>query len=1017
LESNGTAPGVNELIRGLAKFCADHPLDEKILVAPSRVIGRQITDSVAFAMSPGGWINLQAETVGSLAQAVAGEEVAAEARTTLSRAQILAVVERVCEETLDEGSYFGAIRKAPGFHRALARTVEEIRAAGLGTGAITAGSLERAEKAADLRKLLASYESFLAETFEDRPGLLHRAIRRLQSGSREGEAWVLVPGVPEIRGTARDFLKLLGGRRFVTIETDDPENWCRSETTIEFFRALGEENELREVFRRAMASQIPLDQIEVLYTDRASYLSLAYELTQEYGIPTTFVDRINAAYTLPGRAALGFLDWMSSDFEDRKLRSLVVSGAVKLERLPGSDDSIEPESAARILRAAKIGWRRDRYLSCLDSHAEQVRRRRRDPEDEAGSPKEFGKKSAEQLSRIEAVRRTVERFLDAAPIRSNRDRIAPAELARSCAAFVREFSPNRSKLDGDALEAIPRVLDELSLLESEPRPYLDVAARLREAIAQTFVGGSSVTYPSPGRIHFSGFRDGGYSGRAHTFIVGLDESKHPGTGLQDPILLDTERKKVNAASKPREVELRGDAPSEMRNALRACLARLRGAVTLSYSSRELSEGRERYPASALLEIFREVGNPEADQAAMLQSLGEPAGFVPNPARALSASEWWVGRIREAAMRPTDAGAAVGNVYPWLASGELVRKARESTALSVFDGYVPSAGAALDPRDNGEILSASRLEKMADCGLAYFLQYVLKIEEPDELERDEGVWLDQASLGLLLHEVYRRFLSLLREEGLKAVFERDFPKLERIFLESIEEWKRLVPPSGQAPFLRQVAEIRRAGENFLRREEEAVGYSPAYFEVPFGLPERETDCPGAGSEPVEFEIGGGRRVRLRGSIDRVDRLSGGDYAVWDYKTGSSRKFRPDRKLDGGRRLQYALYSIAFDQIVRRAGGRGSVAEAGYSFVGPKESGQRVAFSFDPDELKAVLNALCDRMRGGLFLHGFDRYSCSFCAFESVCGGDSARRRAWEVAHDQANRGMESLLEMSRDARKP
>ena len=56
------------------------------------------------------------------------------------------------------------------------------------------------------------------------------------------------------------------------------------------------------------------------------------------------------------------------------------------------------------------------------------------------------------------------------------------------------------------------------------------------------VGGSG---PRPGRLHVAHALSGGHSGRKQTFVVGLDDSRFPGAGLNDPLLLDEERGKLS----------------------------------------------------------------------------------------------------------------------------------------------------------------------------------------------------------------------------------------------------------------------------------------------------------------------------------------------------------------------------------------------------------------------------------------------------------------------------------------
>jgi ATP-dependent helicase/DNAse subunit B len=70
------------------------------------------------------------------------------------------------------------------------------------------------------------------------------------------------------------------------------------------------------------------------------------------------------------------------------------------------------------------------------------------------------------------------------------------------------------------------------------------------------------------------------------------------------------------------------------------------------------------------------------------------------------------------------------------------------------------------------------------------------------------------------------------------------------------------------------------------------------------------------EPVTIDLGDGLRFKLRGRIDRLDKLADGTYEAVDYKTGGA--FLPgglDATFAGGRQLQHALYALAAVQLLR------------------------------------------------------------------------------------------------------
>ena len=77
----------------------------------------------------------------------------------------------------------------------------------------------------------------------------------------------------------------------------------------------------------------------------------------------------------------------------------------------------------------------------------------------------------------------------------------------------------------------------------------------------------------------------------HTFIVGLDDGRFPGAGLQDPILLDEERKRLSKNLRTSSGEL-----ARRIDLFAVLFARLRGTITLSYSCYDLADDREMFPA-------------------------------------------------------------------------------------------------------------------------------------------------------------------------------------------------------------------------------------------------------------------------------------------------------------------------------------------------------------------------------------------------------------------------------------
>src|SRR5690606_28323763 len=154
---------------------------------------------------------------------------------------------------------------------------------------------------------------------------------------------------------------------------------------------------------------------------------------------------------------------------------------------------------------------------------------------------------------------------------------------------------------------------------------------------------------------------------------------------------------------------------------------------------------------------------------------------------------------------------------------------------------------------------------------------------------------------LLHAVYERALTLARQREI----DYDDPRFATLALECLEaeadrELKHSPPPSQavhdqertdlQVEVLTWVKMIRRDRPSWLA------------VELRFGPGQREA--------AVQLPAG---RLRLRGAIDRVDRLADGALRIVDYKTGGSSRYPPRQPFAGGRRIQHLLYTVAAEQI--------------------------------------------------------------------------------------------------------
>jgi len=470
-----------------------------------------------------------------------------------------------------------------------------------------------------------------------------------------------------------------------------------------------------------------------------------------------------------------------------------------------------------------------------------------------------------------------------------------------------------------------------------------------------------------------------------TFVVGFSQEHFPGTGYQDPFLLDEERGRISSSLKTTEDTLRENLYS-----MAALFSSLRGRAVLSYSSYDIVDERPSFPSSLMLQAFRLVeGDPRLDYSALLERLPEPHGFLPEDMeKTFDTIDWWLRKLSSDGTL-YDGIDVVKSCFPELCQGIDALDIRNASKLSPYEGMV-------QVKVEDVVMSSSRLELLASCPFAYFLNYILGLYKPEEVEFDPSVWLDPLQRGSLIHEIFWVFMSELKKRGEKVEAKKHLSLIQEIAEETIARYKEEIPPPSEGVFAKEKAEVMQALDVFLAAEEKlGERVEPLMFEVVFGIEEEE----GKGmEEPVEVALTPESSFRLRGRIDRIDRVGGNRYRVIDYKTGRYSQYEKLRCFGGGRTLQHVLYALAAEEILKKTGvdATPKVVESGYYFPTRRGEGKEVTVGeFNREELKCLLCELLDILKRGYFIVGLET-SCAYCDFLPICG-DGAKDRAKAKRH--------------------
>lgn len=1034
----------NALISFLADFCAARKLDEKIVIVPSYQAGRQIGEALALAGNP--WVNLHFVPLLSLAHDIAATEMVIRGLRQASAIRTTLIMDGIFRTLQDEGAlgYFGKLRPSPGVIRAIGRAVIELRMAGITSSGLRPEHFIRPEKGREIILFLERYENALeTEKLVDTPGLYALAAslagdlrpeaacsdrgthylcpRDIALSLREkeflekaaGPNLILVPGDP-VFGLERPRLYFDASSSAAAPEPTAPASdaerlpWLFKpeaappplrDGTLSIFHAVGPTNECREVLRCVLETGLPMDRVEVLHPAGDVYPALFYTLTQKAGLPVTFAGGIPMAFSAPGRLFSGLLRWVGNGFMASEFCSLIESSDLVLEpKFPAGAPGLSATRTARFLRNAGIGWGRERYVPRLEALRDELR------ENAFGALEEDDvEKHARLLADSESVGRLAALLagllaeipdLGAAPgspgpgsAPSAGSVPAPAfvdfhALCRWAAAFVKRHARVAGLLDGQASAVLQSRLEEAADFEAPPVSRDDALEKIENLTAGLRIGASG---PAPGCLHVADFGAGGWSGRPVTFVIGLEQAHFQGAGTQDPVLLDDERAKISPA-----LRLTSDVLREDLFGTAGVLASLHGQVTLSFPSYDVIEAKPSFPASIVLQAWRLLqGDASLNYSELLSSLPKPKGMLPEgTAEALDDTDWWLAKIRPGS--DVDAIDAVLRNFPDIASGTRAAAIRAGHKVSPYEGRIKVRPEDLHPSLNADIvMSASRIEKLAACPFGYFLEYVLGVRPPDEGKYDPSRWLDAAQRGRLVHDVLCRFMMKVRDAKEKVDPLRHAGLMKEVVDNSVARFRDEVPPPSEGIFEKEKKDILRTVEVFLNAEAgRSANVEPLLFEVSFG-----TGLKGGEGveEPVEVDLGGGRSFRLKGRIDRIDRIEKGGYRVIDYKTGKIRDYdslENARNCFGrGKILQHALYAVAAERILKAKGldRAPRVVESGYSFPTRQGEGKEVFVrNLDRKRLREVLTLLFDIFQTGNFVAN-PNAECEFCDLAPACQG--------------------------------
>ena len=940
----------------------------------------------------------------------------------LSGLGLEAVSARIAHEARKarELKYFDPVAALPGFSRALAKTIGELRLA-----RITPENLfSEGPAARDLASLLLRYQDQLAarsladltavfdlatnavrhgqNRWAGLPLLLldtpleTRAHRELFSALSEGnaEVWVgqvsnLPAGVEiAVSGPQRTLEHL---RRYMFAAAPPG---CKTTAGFEMFSAAGEGLEAVEIARRILrmaAEGVKFDEIAILLRSPERYQPMIEDALRRASIPAWF-SRGTSRPDPAGRAFLALLACAAEKCSASRFAEYLSFGQVPdaprqrdewigpdedfLTRTPGEPRPPRSDAGDAPAPATPAAW--EKLLvdaAVIGGRARWARRLK-------GLEREFQLKLAAaendethrsylagQLERLRSLANfampLVERLdgLPASAIWSDWLRhlteLAHASLRdpSGVLAVMAEFEPMGEVGPVTVEEAAEVLRDRLRFLRSEPP---------QRHWGRVFVGAIDEIRGCEFPV---------------VFLPGLAEGLFPQRAFEDALLLDDVRRALSS-----DLTLRADRNNEERERLRLAVAAARDRFIASYPRMDVAEARPRVPSFYALELPRALEGALPKLKEFEESTRDAA-----PARL----NWPAPRQTSDAIDDMEFDLAtlgqkkharyLVEANPHLARSLRARWFRWNKSWKEADGLIVHDSAALEAlathRLAARAWSPSALEQFAACPYKFALHGIHRLRPREDSAPLQQ--LDPLTRGALFHEVQSTLLTELRQtkmlplraDGLPQAVAACDAALDRI----AAQYHETLAPAIERVWNSEIEDLRTDLRGWLQQvAQNDHDWEPLYFEFSFGLERRAGRDPASTEQEAALTEG----VRLRGSIDLVERHTGTRVLrATDHKSGKALD-RVPLYVGGGRSLQPLLYSLAAEKIL------GERVESGRLFFASQRGGYHQMSIQVNDRARQFLARLLQNIDASI-CSGFlppvpEREGCSFCDYRLVCG---------------------------------
>lgn len=961
------------------------------------------------------------------AHALATPALLASERSFASGIAVHAVCSRVLNglRERDQLGRFSVVAAQPGFVRALAKTLLELRLA-----LVTPEQL--ALRDPDLARCLEAYATGLAESglcdLPDIYALAHSAAAEQPAqqlfawdvpitsaaearllGALCASATRVWAGVPvgdgaslghfrsalgeeacEQHAAPRDpgDLGRLQAHLFASERPPSAAPPAAGDERVRFIASPGESRESVEVVRelqRAAQSGVRFDRMAVLVHAVDNYRAFLEEAFARADIPAHFDSGVRRPAP-EGRAFALLLACAEHGLSARRFGEYLSLGVAPRAELAGSG----PRHWERLLIAASVSGSRAHWERRLQGLAHTYR-----DELAALAPEAARREALErQLAALDELTQFALPVLDALE--------ALPEQA-SCDVWCSALSALAERALREP-SGVCELLQSLSPLAARTQLGLREVARLLAPHLNSLIVTSEGH--GAGRVFVAGIDQVRGRSFERVFVLGLAERLFPTRLTEDPLLPDRTRRALSPA-----LACMPERIAAQRLSLHLAAGAASDRLCFTFPSFDTEHARPRVPSFYGLDALeaihgRLLGWSELQERAepgAAARLGWPA--PESPELAIDDAEYDLAVLAGVARAPEQRVGALR--YLLDANPQLGRALRSRARRWELPKFVAADGFVLSDTGIRELFknqalearsySPSSLEQLAICPYRFYLHAIARVgvvdgaSEPSELAARER--------GLLFHEVLHGTFQRLLQAAPPSAADPELPRrtLDAVFSEVSGRVRERYAPAITRVFDAALSSVHRDLSGLVERIGEDPEWVPFATELPLG-------GGAADSRGVALELG----ARVSGVIDLVEQKRGAGpmtLRATDFKTGA-----PHTRLavsSGGHVLQPLLYALALERMYPDA-----TVEGGRLYFCTREhhyESQAVPLGERARGVaKDIFQAAGELLSQGFLPAAPENGACASCSFRDICGPHEEERVQRVKHRDQARlRGLQLL----------